>query len=219
MGSTRFPGKMLANLGERPVLEWVVRRTLRVDGVQHHVLATSELVQDDPIASLGRSLGIEVFRGPHEDVLQRVLDASAAYDPVAILRICGDNPFVDPGMVSHLVSSYRQFRCDYAFNHRPALGLQVVDGLGGEIFGIDSLRLISTNFSDPRYREHLTLPFWDHPESFSIRAVEVPIELRYPSLRLDVDTPKDLEYLNGLVTSGRLNIDTAAHEIIRCARE
>lgn len=219
MGSTRFPGKTLALLGGIPIIEWVVRRTLRIRGVDHMVLATSRQTADDEIVSVAERLGIDTFRGSHEDVLKRVLDAAAPHEPHAVVRVCADNPFVDPGLVGDLVVEFRREWCDYAFNHRPGLGLEIADGFGAEVFDFNTLRSIPSRFSTPRYHEHLTSPFWEHQAMFKVKAVQAASWLRYPKMRFDVDTPSDLEYLNELVTKGNVNIDSSAAEIIGAAHD
>lgn len=217
MGSSRFPRKMLAPLGGIPVVEWVVRRTIRTPNVDGVVLATSTLSDDDAIVGVGERVGVEVFRGSHEDVLQRVLDAATPHDPGAVLRICADNPFVDPEVLGQLVDSFRREWCDYAFNHRPGPGLTAADGFGGEVFDFGVLAAIPSRFSESRYHEHLTSPFWEHPEEFSIRAVQVDPSLRHPNLRFDVDTPSDLEYLNSLVSTGDIGLGSTAAKIVSVA--
>lgn len=185
--------------------------------VDHLVLATSQLEVDNVLSDIGSSLGIEVFRGSHDDVLQRVLDAAEPYQPDAVLRVCADNPFIDPGLLDELLLRFRANWSDYAFNHRPGLGLVVADGFGGEVFDAEVLASIGSRFADARYREHLTSPFWEHEHLFSIDAVEVPSELRHPQLRFDVDTPEDLEYLNQLVSKAKIHFDTLARDIVRAA--
>jgi spore coat polysaccharide biosynthesis protein SpsF len=210
---------MLATLAGHPVLEWVVRRTLGTRGVQEFVLATSELGQDDVIQEVGRRCGIAIFRGPHDDVLRRVIDAARHCESDGILRICADNPFVDPRLLSHLLLDFRGNWCDYAFNHRPGLGLSVADGFGGEVFDYQSLASIEARFGEPRYREHLTSPFWEHQDAFKIRGVPVEPELQRPELRFDVDTPEDLKKLNLLVAHGQLSMVSTAEEIVKVASE
>jgi spore coat polysaccharide biosynthesis protein SpsF len=217
MGSSRFPGKMLADLGGYPILEWVVRRAQKTRSIERLILATSDLAADTVLHELGTSLDIEVFRGSHEDVLRRVLDAARPYEPDALLRICADNPFVDSELLDELVMRFRHNWSDYAFNHRPGLGLQVADGFGGEVFDAAVLATIPTRFENRRYREHLTSPFWDHQHLFSIQAVEVQANLRHPHLRFDVDTPDDLSYLNFLVEKGHIQFDSPASRIVEVA--
>lgn len=208
---------MLASLGGTPVIEWVIRRTLRIRELDEIIFATSQLPADDELVRVADRYGVKVFRGSHEDVLKRVLDAATPYKPDGILRICADNPFIDPDVVSQLVASFRTNWCDYAFNHRPGLGLLVADGFGGEMFDVTTLRSISVRFSELRYREHLTSPFWEHQELFSIRAVPVDEILRRPELRFDVDTESDLRYLTSILDAGAISLDSSAADVVKAA--
>ena len=214
MGSSRFPGKMVAPLGNAAVLEWVIRRSTRTRGISEFVLATSSLSQDDVLYELGEMLGIRTFRGSHEDVLQRVIQAADRFDPAAVVRVCADNPFIDPELVSELVAAYRDTQCDYMFNHRPGLGLKIADGFGGEVFRFSALQKVAEMFPESRYREHLTSPFWEHQELFEVVALDTHPELVSPDRRFDVDTPEDLAYLNDLVRLGGITFDTRAERIL-----
>ncbi len=218
MGSARFPGKMMELLGGYPVIEWVLRRSSGATGSDHIVLATSDLPQDGVLVEVAHRLGIQTFRGSHENVLQRVIDAGSELHADAVVRVCADNPFVAPEMIRDLIHSFRSHWVDYAFNHRPGLGLVVADGFGAEIFDIEVLSTLEAVFGEPRYREHLTSAFWEHQTQFSIRTVEAPIDLADSRLRFDVDTPQDLEYLNQLVRRGDLNFASSARTIVETAR-
>ena len=52
MASTRLPGKVLADLGGKPVLAWVVRAARAALGVDDVWVATSTAAADDAVASL-----------------------------------------------------------------------------------------------------------------------------------------------------------------------
>lgn len=218
MGSVRFPGKMLAILGGYPILEWVVRRSRRATEVEHAVLATSTLLQDDPISSLGERLGITVFRGSHDDVLERVIRAAQQHEASMVVRVCADNPFVDPTLIDELVKSFKARSLDYMFNHRPGLGLEIADGFGAEIFRMSALESALERFTESRYREHLTLPFWEHQDIFRVAALDVHPELKSPERRFDVDTRENLASLDHLVRVGGITFDSPAAEILETAR-
>lgn len=218
MGSVRFPGKMLASLGGAPVLEWVIRRSMRTVGIAQVVLATSTLQQDDPISSLGVQLGTAVFRGSHDNVLERVVLAARQHRATAVVRVCADNPFVDPELITELVDCFKDRDLDYMFNHRPGLGLEIADGFGAEIFRFIALQSVSDRFLEPRYREHLTSPFWEHQEVFKIEALDIHPELRAPEVRFDIDAPEDLAFLERLVKAGMITFDTPAARILETSR-
>jgi aminopeptidase-like protein/spore coat polysaccharide biosynthesis protein SpsF (cytidylyltransferase family) len=218
MGSQRFPGKMLARLGGVPLLEWVLRRLLRATTLAQVVLATSDSASDDALAELAASLGIAVFRGSETDVLGRFVGAARMAGADNVVRICADNPFIDPAEVDRLVRHFADSRCDYACNHQDRLGSNYADGFGAEILPSALLEKIAAKAFEPRHREHATLYLWDHAGEYKLTAVAAPAELAFPELRFDVDTPADLEELQALVLAG-VTIETPARDIIRIAQE
>lgn len=218
MGSSRFPGKMMALLEDHPVLEWVITRTLRSSEVDHFVLATSDLPQDDVLVDFAMGMGIDVFRGSNSNVLKRVIDSAEPFGADAVVRVCADNPFIEPSLISDLVRHYRKNWCDYLFNHRPGLGLIIADGFGAEIFDFSVLKSIEGRFAEPRYREHLTSAYWEHQDLFDVKWLAPDAALADQSFRFDVDTPEDLRYLQGLVRGGRITMASTAYEIMDVAR-
>jgi spore coat polysaccharide biosynthesis protein SpsF len=53
---------------------------------------------------------------------------------------------------------------------------------------------------DPRDREHVTLYIKEHPEEFRVAYLNAPESLRYPDLRVTIDTPGDLAFMQRLVS-------------------
>jgi aminopeptidase-like protein/spore coat polysaccharide biosynthesis protein SpsF (cytidylyltransferase family) len=217
MGSSRFPGKMLARLGGIPVLEWVVRRLLRTASLAQVVLATSDCDIDDALAELAASLGIAVFRGSEADVLGRLAGAATMAGADNIVRVCADNPFIDPGEIERLMRYFAENPCDYSCNHQDRLGSGYADGFGAEILSAALLGKIAASALEPRHREHATLYLWDHAGEYELTSVTAPAELAFPELRFDVDIPADLEKLEILIRAG-VTIDTPAPEIVRIAQ-
>lgn len=216
MGSARFPGKMLAHLGGVPLIEWVLRRLSLAKTLSQIILATTDDEVDDVLVELATGLGCSVFRGSGEDVLSRFMGAVSLVGATNIVRVCADNPFIDPEEVDRLTIFFSQNQCDYACNHQDRLGSGYADGFGAEIFSATNLKKISELAREPRHREHATLYFWDNAGEFDLRSIEAPVNLAFPELRFDVDVPEDLDYLNLLVKAG-VNITTPAHEIIEIA--
>lgn len=216
MGSTRLPGKMLENLGGLPVLGWVLRRVMRSRLVDEVILATSDSPKDDPIAEMVGKYGIRVFRGSESDVLERFIGASTLADAGLVVRVCADNPFIDPAEIDRLIAHYLSSGADYCCNHQDRLGSGYADGFGAEIISLVRLSAIAEKAKLPRHREHVTLYVWDHPEQYAISVVPAPVELAHPQLRFDVDQPEDLDYLRSLCSRG-VTIDSTAGEIVSVA--
>ncbi len=217
MGSTRFPGKMLQLLGSHPILEWVLRRVSRAKFIDEVVLATTDRSIDDPLVELAKHLGTGVFRGSETDVLGRFAAAAVHYRAEIVLRICADNPFVDPDELDRLVQEFNENSCDYACNHQDRLGSRYADGFGAEILSNQLLQQIAKLSSEPKHREHVTLYLWDHAKQFTLYSIQAPPELAYPDMRFDLDEKKDLENLKEITKEGVMLASPAA-EILNISR-
>jgi spore coat polysaccharide biosynthesis protein SpsF len=192
MGSSRLPGKSLMPVwGGMPLLELVLRRVAAAREIDEVVLATSRDPADDPVVDLAGRLGIAVHRGPEDDVLARFAEALERHPAGAVVRVCADNPFVDPGALDDLVALFHASQpCDYAANHTQASGLP--DGVGGEIASAETLRRVAREATTAYDRQHVTTFVRDHGDEFAI-AMAAPPDPPWPFVKLDIDTLEDLE--------------------------
>lgn len=216
IGSTYFPGKTLVKLGDHPLLEWVLHRVRYARMIDVVVLVTTTLGRDDDLVALAHKSGVEVFRGSENDVLGRFAVAALQYGAEVVVRVCADNPFIDPDELDRLVYHFKNNACDYACNHQARLGNRYADGFGAEIFSNLLLQEICKSTANVRYREHATLYIWDHAENYCLSAVPAPHQLAYPELRFGVDRPQDLVYLESLVEAG-VGMNSTASEIVQIA--
>lgn len=216
MGSARFPGKMLAVLGGHPLLEWVLHRVTRAAELDETILATSTNWRDDPLAEFAEKYGVRVYRGDEADVLGRFVAAAEVSEAEWVVRVCADNPFVDPGEIDRLIDFFGNSNSDYACNHIDKLGNHYADGFGAEILSVDLLRSLASKATEPAHREHVTLYLWDHASDYSLKSVPAPRQLAYPELSFDVDSPEDLNTLARLLEQG-VDLDTPAAAIVRLA--
>src|SRR5579862_2273729 len=115
MGSTRFPGKVLADLDGRPMLAFMLERlaALRVDSL---VVATSNKPKDDALIQVATGAGVPVVRGSELDVLDRFLTAVDAYPGHTIVRLTADCPFSDPLIIERALEVHTQRDADYTSN-------------------------------------------------------------------------------------------------------
>ncbi len=218
MGSTRFPGKVMCDLAGRPLIDWVLFRVMRSSLVDHTVLATTDSSIDNLLAQHAAGLGVAVYRGDENDVLGRVASAAHEADAELVVRVCADNPFVDPGEIDRLIEFFCSRETDYACNHQNRLGSGYPDGFGAEILSLSLLDYLNEHTTDPHQREHVTLYLWDNPECFRLTAVPVPRELEHSDLRFDVDIPADLVRLGSFLERSSLDIAVAAAQIVEAAQ-
>ncbi len=103
MSSTRLPGKVLLDLGGRPVLERMIERVKRAKNVTETVVATTTDASDDAIVELCKKLDTPVFRGSLPDVLDRYYQCALEYKADYVVRLTGDCPLIDPELIDEVI--------------------------------------------------------------------------------------------------------------------
>ncbi len=214
MGSSRFPGKMLAPLAGRPLLAWVLERLKRARRLDALVLATTDLPRDAALVTLAQSLGVASFTGSESDVLGRFSQAARQFEADTVVRVCADNPFIDGAVVDELVDFFVASDCDYACNHLDRLGSGYADGFGAEILSATLLHRLDATCTDPRHREHVTIAVWDEGAPWRKAAPLAPPALAHPALRFDVDEPGHLAALEALAQRQGLGLNSSAAEVV-----
>lgn len=194
MRSSRLPGKALAPVWRgMPLLEMVLRRAAAATEPEEVVLLTGDSPFDDLLPQLAERAGASVFRGDEQDVLGRFVAALDERKVDAVVRVCADNPFVDPAAIDELVRFFRAHApLDYASNHTAESGLP--DGSGAEIVSAEALREAARTTDEPRDREHVTIAVSDGRNGYRIQRMAGP-QPPWPRLKLDIDTPRDLRHI------------------------
>ena len=103
--STRFPGKALALIAGRPMIEHVYERAARARGVDRVVVATD----DDRIARAVEQFGGEaVMTSPtHLTGTDRLAEVAARVECDVIVNVQGDEPLVEPPMIEQAIAPFR----------------------------------------------------------------------------------------------------------------
>lgn len=151
MGSTRFPGKVMAELERKKVIAWVLSALQNSPGVDEVVIATSTLPQDDVIADHCKIYGWECFRGSESDVLDRFYQCARQYRADIVLRLTGDCPFLDPNIVGQVIRLRQLTEADYCSN-QPTWP----DGLDVECFTFEALEAAWKEATRPSDRDTVT---------------------------------------------------------------
>ena len=196
MGSTRLPGKALADLGGRPILEHVVRRVRRAATVDEVIVATTDRPADDAIESLCARLKVRCYRGDEEDVLRRFLGAIEGTRADVVVRVTADCPLLDPAVIDRVVRARARAKADYASN---GLERSWPRGFDVEAVRVEALAVADRLARQPHEREHVTPAIYEHPDRFRVMNVLAPPGARAPELRVCVDTAEDLEVVRRIM--------------------
>jgi spore coat polysaccharide biosynthesis protein SpsF len=193
MGSSRLPGKVLAELGGRTMLERVIERAQASRRVARIVVATSRSSADDGIEAVCRASGIGVFRGSEDDVLDRYVAAARHLEADPIVRLTADCPLLDPGVIDRVIAEFERGGFDYVANINPPT---YPDGLDVEVIAAAALERAGAEARLRSEREHVTLHIRNHPDRFRIANVESSRDLS--ALRWTVDEPEDLAFVRSI---------------------
>ena len=239
MASSRLPGKVLYDLGGEPMLVRVVERVRRAKKVHQIVVATTTDQSDDPVAKLCAQRGYSCFRGSQRDVLDRFTRAARGLVAEVIVRITGDCPVIDPGLVDEIVQAFMGRDAapgsfDFGCNRLPPPFTRTYPiGLDTEVCSIAALERAWQEANQAYHREHV-MPYLyegiqkservqklDRSGYFDIfltkrgfRVFQVNHEPDYGYLRWTVDTPTDLEVIRRIYSHFAGRVDFSWREIL-----
>jgi spore coat polysaccharide biosynthesis protein SpsF len=196
MTSERLPGKVLAEVAGRPMIEHQLRRLERCERIDELVIATTTNADDDPLVALAGRLGVRWHRGSEHDVLDRYAGAAREAAADLVVRLTSDCPLADAGEVDVVVGALEERRatCDYASN---GLEPSLPRGLDAEALWRDVLERADRMATSKPAREHVTwFVYSERPELFSLHSVRRPYDAA--DLRWTVDTEADLAMVRRL---------------------
>ena len=188
MGSVRFPGKVLADIGGKPMVQHVIERVRAAGLVSKTVLATTEDPSDDPLEDLGCKLGVAVFRGSSDDVLDRYHAAAIRFGGEVIVRVTADCPLMDPSIIDRAVSVFEAGGYDHVSTAYPVATFP--DGLDVWVFSFEALERTWRQATLASDREHVTTFMWKNPHLFRLSNIKHVEDLSH--MRWTVDEEVDI---------------------------
>jgi len=141
--SSRFPGKALATLGSKTLIEHVHDRVSMARYLTKTVIATD----DDRIAREARRFGalVRMTRADHPSGTDRVAEAASAESAEIVVNVQGDEPLIDPSAIdaailpliddpSIVMSTLKKKIEDPREIHDPNVVKVVTDRRGGALY-------------------------------------------------------------------------------------
>ena len=102
-GATRFPGKPLAQIAGKPMIQWVYEQAKKAMHLEHVIIATD----DERIFSASQAFGADVrMTAPdHRSGTERVAEVAEDLESSVIINIQGDEPLLQGQMIDDLVQA------------------------------------------------------------------------------------------------------------------
>jgi spore coat polysaccharide biosynthesis protein SpsF len=215
MGSQRLPGKVMADICGKPMIDRVLDRVRKAESIQHIIVATTNTPADDEFAAYLEKQGVAVHRGSEEDVLSRFRWAAQRYpDASLIVRITADDPMKDPALIDQCVAGMLELHANAEWIERAngqqerAVEINLGEfvavpqyvhlggptwplGLDVEVFTREALEAAYDNSYTPYDREHVT-PYM--AKQFAAWVMKDELGRGSMNRRYTVDTEEDLEF-------------------------
>lgn len=100
--STRFPGKPLADILGKPMIQWVYERTIESSLVNQVVVATDDQRIFDAVRAFGGE--VQMTRADHPTGTDRLAEVAQRLDTDIVVNVQGDEPLIDPRMIDLAVA-------------------------------------------------------------------------------------------------------------------
>lgn len=229
MGSTRLPGKVLAEAAGKPLIVHMLNRLDQCKSLDEVVVATPNAYGpiNEALERYGIHTGQYWWKGDEDDVLSRVLEAARTYKADVVVELTADCPLVDPRIVDEAVERFLM-----AQDTKPPLALVSTSrpsfhprnqryafppGMDVRIFSTRTLEQVDRLTQDPVDREHVSLYIWEHQRKFWCHDYLAPPELQ-DDIRLTVDTPEDLELVRKIFEHFAPRNDFSLEEVLKFVR-
>lgn len=219
--STRFEGKVLADINGKPMIQHVYERLLQAKQVDRVLIACDEEHVRQSVASFG---GEAIMTAKdHPSGSDRIAEAVKNIDADIVVNVQGDEPLIDPQVIDDLTTVFQDDECvmataiksitDDADLNNPNIVKVVVDVHGNALYFSRSAIPFNRDGVKAEYHRHLGI--YAYRKDFLLKFVQWPestLELteRLEQLRvlenghkiktiktemetIGVDTPEDLE--------------------------
>ncbi|HKW28402.1 MAG TPA: 3-deoxy-manno-octulosonate cytidylyltransferase [Verrucomicrobiae bacterium] len=103
--STRFPGKSIAPIAGRPLIQHVVERCQKAKALDEVIVATDDSRIAEAVKKFCR---VEMTRPDHPSGTDRIAEVAARCPCNAVVNIQGDEPLIDPAVIDAVAGALVQ---------------------------------------------------------------------------------------------------------------
>ena len=106
LGSTRLPGKALADIGGKPMVVRVLERARMARGVERVLVATDDRGIAEAVANAGGEA--RMTAAEHPSGTDRIAEVARGLDADIVINVQGDLPFLEPDYVEAAIGALEQ---------------------------------------------------------------------------------------------------------------
>jgi len=170
----------------RPMICHMLDRLKLAQRPEEIIICTSYLAQDDELEKIAAQASVRCFRGHPDDVLLRLTNAAEQFGVDTVVSCTADNPFVDPMYIDRLVD----FHSGHGYDYSKTEGLP----LGTFSYVLAYSAMVRACGMKASTDTEVWGGYFTDTERFSWGVMHtIDSDVRWPELRLTVDTPEDFE--------------------------
>ena len=212
MGSTRLPNKVMKPITGVPLIELLLSRLAQSNEIDQIVVVTSVDQKNTPLVNHVRALDYTCEQGSENNVLERYVNAAKVNNADVVVRITGDCPLVDAGLVDECIRRFHSEHVDYFSNTNPA---SYPDGLDVEVITRLALEKALRESKNPYDLEHVT-PYVRETGGFTTGCLVHSEDLSV--CRWTVDELVDFEVVENVFRHFSPNLYFSWHEVLKLQR-
>ncbi|NOI57600.1 3-deoxy-manno-octulosonate cytidylyltransferase [Vibrio coralliilyticus] len=151
--STRLPGKPLADIGGKPMIQWVYEQSLQA-GAEKVVVATDDARVESAVQAFGGV--VCMTSSEHESGTERLAEVVKVMnipDDHVIVNVQGDEPLIPPAIITQVANNL-------ASSQAPMATLAVEISHDDEVFNPNAVKVLTDKDGYAMYFSRATIP-WD----------------------------------------------------------
>jgi spore coat polysaccharide biosynthesis protein SpsF len=221
MSSSRLPGKILADLCGKPMLQRQIERIKRSRLIDNIVVATTTSKADDVVESFCLQNNYNYYRGSENDVLKRIASLLSDKNVEIHVECHGDSPLIDSQIIDEFIGFYLKNKntvdfCSSTLKTTYPPGFEVTVYPASILIDVDKLIAV-----DDPMREHVGYNITRFPNRYRLHSLAAPFPLHAPETYLEVDTLEDLDVVRSIFShfASQDNYNFGLNEILCFLRE
>ena len=209
--STRFPGKVLASISSKPMLQHVYERA----NLARYLTSTIIATDDERVYEVARNFGarVRMTRSDHLSGTDRVAEVASAENAEIIVNIQGDEPLIDPAAIDAAI---------LPMAHDPDIVMATLKKkieIAREIADPNVVKVVTDRTGDAIYFSRCSIPFHrgehtgTHYKHIGLYVYQRDFLLAYSTLPVGpLEQAERLEQLRALENGYRIRVVETEYE-------
>ncbi len=220
MTSSRLPGKGLKIIQGKEVLKHIIDNLSQSKYLTDIIIATSNEQEDDLLYSFCQKKSIKCFRGSLDNVASRFLKASISSDLDYVVRVNGDNLFVNIDLLDKAVNIALS-------------GIELISnvpnrtypkGMSVEVINVSFYSKMYDKFHKKEHYEHVTTYLYENIDKISHYFIENKKHPNAAGIQIAIDTQYDFDLATKVmsklkVQSGKVELNKLLNIFNDCEKE